>query len=200
MTKQFSLTWDYRCPFARNAHEHVLDALEAGADWDVTFVPFSLDQAHVQDGDPSVWDQPEKVPNLLAGEVGIVVRDRYPDQFLAAHRGLFSARHDLAGDLREREVVAAALDSAGLDATTVLKEVDEGWARETYRKEHLAAVSEYAVFGVPTFVIADQAAFVLLMNRPNGDAQASIDTVEGILDLLEGRPEINELKHTRIPK
>ena len=27
----FAVTWDYRCPFARNAHEHVLDGLAAGA-------------------------------------------------------------------------------------------------------------------------------------------------------------------------
>jgi hypothetical protein len=43
----FAVTWDYRCPFARNAHEHVLDGLAAGAEWDVTFLPFSLGQVHV---------------------------------------------------------------------------------------------------------------------------------------------------------
>ena len=43
----FAVTWDYRCPFARIGHEHVLDALEAGAPWDVTFVPFFLNQSHV---------------------------------------------------------------------------------------------------------------------------------------------------------
>ena len=32
VTHAFEITYDYRCPFARNAHEHVLDALEAGAD------------------------------------------------------------------------------------------------------------------------------------------------------------------------
>jgi len=40
MSLTFAVTWDYRCPFARNAHEHVLTALDAGADWDVRFVPF----------------------------------------------------------------------------------------------------------------------------------------------------------------
>ena len=44
MSTSFAVTWDYRCPFARNAAEHVLTALEAGADWDVTWVPFSLNQ------------------------------------------------------------------------------------------------------------------------------------------------------------
>ena len=38
----FAVTWDYRCPFARNAHEHIIEALRAGAPWSVRFVPFSF--------------------------------------------------------------------------------------------------------------------------------------------------------------
>src|SRR5438874_13413158 len=65
----FAVTWDYRCPFARNAHEHLLTALEAGAPWDVTFSPFSLDQVHVEEGGTPVWEDPEKARNLLAMQV-----------------------------------------------------------------------------------------------------------------------------------
>ena len=54
--KSFAVTWDYRCPFARNAHEHLAAALAGGADWDVTFLPFSLSQAHVPEGGAPVWD------------------------------------------------------------------------------------------------------------------------------------------------
>ena len=50
MARQFAVSFDYRCPFARNAHESVVAGLEAGRDWDVTFVPFSLDQMHVEEG------------------------------------------------------------------------------------------------------------------------------------------------------
>ena len=28
-SSSFSVTWDYLCPFARNAHEHLITALEA---------------------------------------------------------------------------------------------------------------------------------------------------------------------------
>ena len=65
MSASFSVTWDYRCPFARNAHEHVLTGLEAGADWDVTFSAFSLDQAHVEEGQPAVWDVPDRYPGTV---------------------------------------------------------------------------------------------------------------------------------------
>ena len=44
--------FDYRCPFARNGHESVVAGLRDGRDWDVTFVPFSLDQVHVEEGEP----------------------------------------------------------------------------------------------------------------------------------------------------
>ena len=58
--KPFAVTWDYRCPFARNAHEHLIDALADGAGWDVTFLPFSLTQTHVPEGGVAVWDDPTK--------------------------------------------------------------------------------------------------------------------------------------------
>ncbi|MCA1656353.1 MAG: hypothetical protein LC713_01320 [Actinobacteria bacterium] len=87
--REFAVTWDYRCPFARNFWEHVLDGLAAGADWDVAFVPFSLDQAHVEEGEPDVWDRDEPAPGLLAMEAGIAVRDRFADRLAVVHR----ARH-----------------------------------------------------------------------------------------------------------
>ncbi|CAN5692989.1 hypothetical protein BH24ACT3_BH24ACT3_07930 [soil metagenome] len=90
----FGITWDYRCPFARNAHEHVLDGLADGAPWHVRFVPFSLSQSHVTAGQPDVWDEPGSDSGLLALQVGVVVRDQHPEQFPAVHRALFAARHD----------------------------------------------------------------------------------------------------------
>ena len=44
---RFGITYDYLCPFARNANEHVVAALRGGADWDVTFEPYSLTQNKV---------------------------------------------------------------------------------------------------------------------------------------------------------
>src|SRR3954452_4533349 len=71
----FAVTFDYRCPFARNAHEHVVAGLRAGAAWDVTFVPFSLGQVHVGEGEPDVWDHWRDDTGLLALQAGVVVRD-----------------------------------------------------------------------------------------------------------------------------
>jgi hypothetical protein len=124
--KPFSVTWDYRCPFARNAHEHLVTGLADGADWDVTFLPFSLSQVHVPEGGIPVWDDPGKFKDLIALAAGVVVRDQYPGQFGAVHHALFSARHDQSLDLREAAVVAGVLDAAGVPGDKVLAEVEAG--------------------------------------------------------------------------
>ena len=61
MPREIAVSFDYRCPFARNAHEAVVTALRDGADLDVRFLPFSLDQAHVEEGEQPVWErQPDE--------------------------------------------------------------------------------------------------------------------------------------------
>ena len=200
MPTSFAVTWDYRCPFARNVHEHLVTGIEAGADWVVRFQPFSLDQTHVEEGGAPVWEEPDRYRGLLVNLAGIVVRDRLPEQFLAAHTALFAARHDRALDVRDRAVVATTLDEAGVDGASVLAEIDAGWPLEVLRDEHTAAAHGLGVFGVPTFIAGDDAVFVRVMNRPAGDAKVAITTIDRVLDLLEGWPDLNELKHTRIPR
>jgi hypothetical protein len=196
----FAITWDYRCPYARNANEHVVAALRAGAAWEVEFLPFSLDQTHVEEGAPPVWDQPDRYRGLLANLAGIVIRDRLPEQFLDAHVALFAARHDAARDTRKREVLAEVLTEAGIDPEVVFEAIDDGWPLDTFRKEHEAAVDQYRVFGVPTFITGERAAFVRVLTRPDGDAAFATSTIERIVDLTAGWSDLNELKHTSIPR
>jgi hypothetical protein len=199
-TLSFAITWDYRCPYARNANEHVIAALADGADWDVEFIPFSLDQTHVPEGDPAVWENPDRYPGLLATEAGIIVRDRQPDKFLDVHQALFTARHDRSLDLRERGVLGETLASAGVDPVSVFEAIDDGWPLETFRKEHEAAASDLQVFGVPTFIIGRGAVFVRLLSRPEGDAALAKTTIERVVKLIGDFPDLNEFKYTSIPR
>jgi DSBA-like thioredoxin domain len=198
--KPFSVTWDYRCPFARNAHEHVVAALAGGAEWQVTFVPFSLSQAHVPEGGTPVWEDPAKAKDLLALAAGVVIRDQYPDRFFQAHLALFTARHDDGLDLRVPEVVAGVLDGAGVPGDKVLAEVESGAPVQELRRAHEEAVSRWHVFGVPTFVVDDRAVFVRLMSRPDGDAALGRRTVEGVLRLFDSMPDLNEFKYTTLER
>jgi hypothetical protein len=197
---RFSVNWDYRCPFARNAHEHLILALEAGAGYEVDFVPFSLTQTHVEEGGIAVWDDPEREADLIAGQVGIVLRDRYPDQFPRAHIALFALRHDQGGDLRDRGALAAVLEAQGIDASHVFEEIKSGWPLDEFHKAHEAAVTLHSVFGVPTFVSGEQAAFVRIMTRPGTDTALATATIDRVLDLLDDNVELNEFKRTSIPR
>lgn len=196
----FAVTWDYRCPFARNAHDHLLTALEGGADYDVRFVPFNLNVPHADPEGPPVWEDPAQAPSMVAMEAGIVVRDRFPEQFLAVHRGLFALKHDQGGDLRDWDQIARVLAAAGVDADTVRQEIEDGWPRKAFQQEHEAAVAEQDVWGVPTFLADGQAVFVRLMDRPAGDAAHARRTIDRVLDLVTGWPELNEFKHTSLPR
>jgi hypothetical protein len=196
----FSITWDYRCPFARNAHEHVVAGLEAGAPWRVHFSPYSLSQVHVPEDGTPVWVDPAKADDLLAMVAAIVVRDRFSDRFLAVHRALFVARHDEGRDLRQRDVLRDVLESNGVDVREVMAAVDEGWALDEFRRSHEEAVKTHRVFGVPTFIVGDQAVFVRLMTRPGADGALARTTVERVLSLIDEQPGLNEFKHTSLDR
>jgi 2-hydroxychromene-2-carboxylate isomerase len=198
-THTFAVTWDYRCPFAWKAHLHVVEALEGGADWDVSFVPFSLGQVHVAEGEPDIWDRPEEDTGLLALRIGVVVRDQYPDRFLAVHRDLFAIRHVQAGQLNDEGALRSVLDTHGIDADAVFAEIAGGQPLATVRKEHEAAAADHAVWGVPTFIVDDQAVFVRLMNNPT-DGESSRQIVERLVETAVGWPDLNEFKHTSIPR
>jgi len=195
----FAVTWDYRCPFARNAHEHVLTALEDGADWDVTFLPFSLGQVHVEEGEPDVWDDPDSDSGLLALQVGVAVRDAFPDRFRDVHAALFAHRHEHAGSLRDRQELDNVLKSIDVDADAVFAEVESGRPLARIKEEHTSWAASHHVWGVPTFIVGDQATFVRFMHRPNGDGAEARRTVERVVDLMSW-PDLNEFKHTSIPR
>lgn len=198
-TRSFAVTWDYRCPFARIGHLHVIEGLRAGADWDVTFLPFSLGQAHVEEGQPDVWDEPEKETGLLALQVGVTVRDQHPEAFLDVHEALFDARHVDGKHLRDVAVLREVLEHRGLDADAVLEAARNG-ALDIVHKEHDRVVADHDVWGVPTFIADAQSVFVRLMEGPDHDGDLAVRTVERVLDLVTGWPQLNEFKHTSIPR
>lgn len=197
---RFAATWDYRCPFARNAHEHIIDGLRAGASWDVRFVPFSLGQVHVAEGDPDIWVRPHDDRGLLALQVGVVVRDRFPDRFLDVHEAIFALRHDEGRHLEDEAELRRVLGSHGVDEGAVFAEVSTGGSLATVRDEHTAAADGHDVWGVPTFIRGDSAVFVRLMERPRGDGAVARRTIDRVVDLLDGFPDLNEFKHTSLKR
>lgn len=195
----FAVTYDYRCPYARVAHDHVVTGLRAGAGWEVTFLPFSLGQVHVEEGRPSVWEQPDQDSGILALQASVAVRDGQPDRFVDAHHALFEHRHVDGGDLRDRDVLTSVLSAVGVDTGAVWAEVDSGRPLATIEKQHTSFSESHDVWGVPTFVVGDRAVFVRLLDTAAGDGSLARATVDRVIDQISW-PILNEFKHTSIPR
>lgn len=195
MARRFALTFDYRCPFARNAHEAVVAGIREGRDWEVDFVPFSLDQVHLAEGETPVWerDLTEAGKGLRALLWGVAVRDVFPEQFLNFHLALFSARHDHGHQISDEAVLAEVAAGVGVDPVAVAAEVASGRPAKTLAGEHVDAARRHRAFGVPTVIEGDEAVFVRIMERGHvADFAQALDLV--------GWSGLNEFKRTTIPR
>jgi 2-hydroxychromene-2-carboxylate isomerase len=173
----------------------VIAAVRGGTELDLRYLAFSLDQVHVAEGEPPVW---EREPNawgtgVLALLYGIAVRDHFPEHFEDGHLALFAARHDHGHKLTEEIVLRDAVASTGLDADAVAAEVWSGRPLKTLAAEHAEAVDRWGVFGVPTFIEGDDAAFVRFMQRGH------VGDLERVLDML-GWTDLNEFKRPTVPR
>src|ERR1039458_2768161 len=195
----FEVSYDYLCPFAHIAHEHLVQGLQSGATWDVTFTPWTLRQVHKEEGAPDVWDDPERRDDLVALEVSVAVRDGWPERFLETHLALVRARHDEGNRLSTRDEVAKVLGDVGLDAGAVFEVVDAGAARKELASSWRRLTDEHAAFGVPTFLVGADAVFVRLMQRPTSPKDA-ITTIESIVTMLVEDQNLNEFKRTKIAR
>lgn len=195
MPRSLAVTFDYRCPFAYNGNAATIAAVRGGADLDVRYVPFSLDQVHVEEGGTPMWerDESEWGSGVLALLFGVATRDHRPDRFLDAHLELFAARHEHGGKLADPAVLRDAVARAGLDPDDVERLARLPETLATLAREHTEMVDGHAVFGVPTFVEGDQAVFVRFMDRGN------VPDLLRTLDLLQWA-DLNEFKRTRIPR
>ncbi len=196
--QSFQLSFDYRCPFAKNIHLHVVKALQGGGDFDVDFVPWTLSQGHRADGGPNVWDDPAYDSDLLSLAVGVSVRDQQPDHFLRAHDALFRARHERAIRLVSIEEIDGVLSPLGVAMDQVRDDLATRRPHEVIGASY-RSFEPYEAFGVPTFVVDGDDTFVRYMTTPSDDAQASIDLVTSLVTLMAHQPALNEFKHTRLP-
>jgi hypothetical protein len=196
MAQSLAVTFDYLCPFARNAAEAVVDGIRGGRDWNVRFLPFSLSQVHVKEGEPDVWDRQMTAPGTAGVQAlcwALAVREHRPDAFLDYHLGSFAARHDKAADINDPAVLAEVAASVGLDADEIAGEVGTGRPLNMLAQEHTEAVARWNVFGVPTFIARDEAVFVRLMER------GRVEDVQQVLDMLTWT-RLNEFKRTVVPR
>ena len=194
----FGLTWDYRCPFARLVHDHVVTGLRGGADWDVTFLPFCLGQAHVEEGDIDIWERPDDDSGLFALQLGVSLRDMQPGAFLGFHHDTYEHRFNGGGSLRDETILVRLITQNGGDADAAFADVRSGRTLQVVKEEHTRYVTSHQVWGTPTFIMGDKAVFVRLLDHSHGDTRIATDTVDRIIRDIEW-PILNEFKHTTVP-
>lgn len=196
--QSFDLSFDYRCPFAKNLHLHVITALRAGADLEVNFMPWSLSQGSRPDGAPDVWNDPAFDADLLSLAAGVSVRDEQPGVFLDAHEALFRARHGGRMRLVTMEEISRVLAPLGVDMTKVASDIASRRPHDVIAASH-KEFDRLEAFGVPTFVVNDKATFVRYMTEPRDDTQVSVELIDALLAMMTTRSDLNEFKHTQLP-
>lgn len=194
MTRTITVTFDYRCPFAYNGNATLMAGAER-LDLQPRYLAFSLDQAHVGEDEPPMWerDPAEWGSGVLALLYGIAARDTLPEVFPAVHLALFAARHDHGRKIDDAGVLHDAIAGAGGDPAALADEVASGRPLKTLEAEHIEGVERWGVWGVPTFIEGDDAAFVRLMQRED------VDDLARVLALLPVT-HINEFKRPRIDR
>src|ERR1700722_6141477 len=197
--QSFDLSFDYRCPFAKNIHLHVIEALRAGADYQVNFVPWSLSQGSRSEGALDVWNDPDYDQDLIALEAAVSVRDQKNECFLDAHEALFRARHDLSVRLTTLEEISNVLAPLGIDMSKVAADIASRRPHDVIAASH-KEFDRFEAFGVPTFVVNDDATFVRYMSEPTDDPAKSVQLIDSLLYLMTNQVDLNEFKHTQLPR
>jgi protein-disulfide isomerase-like protein with CxxC motif len=197
--QSFDLSFDYRCPFAKNIHLHVIQALRAGADFEVNFAPWSLSQGSRDNDALDVWNDPAYDADLLSLAAAVSVRDQQSEYFLDAHEALFRARHERAIRLTTLDEISNVLAPLGVDMAIVAADVASRRPHDVIAASH-KEFDRFEAFGVPTFVVNDDATFVRYMSEPSDDRAQSVELINALLAMMTSRPDLNEFKHTQLPR
>lgn len=194
----FSVSYDYRCPFAKNIHLHLVKALREDDSLDVTFVPWTMGQGHRAEGAPDVWDDPSQDRAHLALCASISVRDEQPELFLDAHEALFRARHERGIRLVTIEELEGVLAPLGVNMEWVKADIASRRPHQLLGSS-FREMEQYEAFGVPTFVVDNDATFVRYMKPPTSDGVASAQLIHSLVTLMATQADLNEFKHTKVP-
>ena len=166
LMRRFAITHDYLCPFARNAAEVVVRALEDGAAGQGEFRAFSLSR--------STWTRVSA--SLAARRRAALGRARPPVGPGRPRRAARAVPRRPPGPVRRPprpgprpERPRGAGRRGGLGKRRPRRGREAGGrrpARGRLATDHTWAVDTSRVFGVPTFVTGSRSVFVRLMDRP----------------------------------
>ena len=172
VTRQFAVSFDYRCPFARNGHEAVVAGTARGPR-----LGRPLPAVLARPG-PRRRGRDRRCGNATptcgapacsrcCGASPCVTRSPTSSSTGTSPRSRpATTRAPRSPRTRCSREIAT---SVGLDADAVAAEVASGRPLKVLAEEHTEADKRWNVFGVPTFIVGERAAFVRFMDRGNAD-------------------------------
>ena len=173
MTRSFGLTFDYRCPFARNGHEAAVNALREGADLDIRFLAVLARPGPRRGGRAAGVGARSR--RLGHRHPGADVRHRGPRRASPTTSSTPTSRcsrqrHDHGLKLGHEDVLQEAIEKVGLDAAAVKDEVVErASARRPRRGAHPPRSTSTRCSACPRSSTDDDAVFVRYMERGRAD-------------------------------
>ena len=102
---------------------------------------------------------------------------RSPTSSSTAHVAAFAARHDHGAKIAKSDVLARDRDLGRARRRRRRgRGRDAAGRSKTLAAEHTEAVKRYAMFGVPTFIVGERAAFVRFMDRDRPTTSTACST------------------------
>jgi len=194
---ELEVFYDYFCPFVYRASV-LLQNVGRTRPLKVAWRYFSLAQVNSKDDAWTVWDAPasEHVRGRLAFKAAEAARRQ--GRLEKFHMPLLEARHRDRLDIDQVEVIERVAVDAGLDLDRLRDDVSDPEILAALARDHRQAVSEYGVFGTPTFVFPDGASAYVRLAEASEGADA-IRVFDRLVSVAAGEATILEIKRPRKP-
>jgi predicted DsbA family dithiol-disulfide isomerase len=172
-----------------------------GDNLDIEWRYLSLEQINNKEGgDWKIWEQPETYPmrGRWAFKGAEAARKQGKDAFERFHLKLLAARHVDQKELTDKDTIFETARDAGLDMDRFGSDF-EAASLDQLAADHEAGVRTYGVFGTPTLVFEGGKSGYLKM-RPLPPEEELAGTWRQVKDVVQGRPEIGEIKRPVPPR
>lgn len=200
--EKIQVYFDYACPFADSAARWVNELKQQiGDEVAFEFKFFPLEQVNAPaDVEEAIWDLPRenRSPARHSMHAGAAALQQGNDAFDAFNLELMKLKHSEGKDHGKRASIQEAAERAGLNMTQFAEDLEDDDLLDIVRDHYEQGVSEYGVFGTPTFVFPSGAS-VYLQVLPAPTAEEAVPLWREFAATAEGRPNLREFKRTRRP-
>jgi len=172
---------------------------ELGDNLQINWRSFALEQVNQKEGeDWKAWEQGSDYASrgLWALRGGIAARAQGTDAHNSYMEKILHLKHVDREDVRSRESVIAAAETADLDIAKFIEVLDDPESLASIGSDHETAV-ELGVFGTPTFVFEDGTSAFLKMFTP--PEEESMGAFSDFMGMASRRKYFGELKRPQPP-